>query len=188
MKKSLLIKIWATLLPLVVSSCGSNGRNEDSLITEDYFEVGVLEPSDAVKKTIANVFSSLFRIDPLCNKDSICLKIECNAIWNVANNEDPSSIRVIGMDTTWFYLTIDEGSDSELTMNWNRPTERPILRTIKTILDTGTFSLYCINHDDVSPQRLLDAYINSVAETEIYLTMCIRNGNWNKSPQNEGNK
>lgn len=176
MKKVLLIKIWATLLALIVSSCGSKERNEDSIVTEDHFEVGVLEPSDAVKKTIADVFSSLFRINPVCHKDSICLNIECNAIWNVANNEDPSSIRVIDMDTTWFYLTIDEGEDTEVIMNWDRPTERPLLRTIKTVLDTGTFSLYCVNHDDVSPKRLLNAYIDSVAKTEINLTMCIRNG------------
>lgn len=178
MKKVLLIKIWAAVFSLVVSSCGSSGCNENSIIIEDYFEVAVLEPSDAVKKTIENAFLSRISDYPVYHKDSICLNIECNAIWDVTNNEDPSSIRVISVDTTWFYLTINEGGSTELIMNWDIPKERPVLRTIKSILDTGTFSLYCINHDDVSPKRLLNAYFDSIARTEIKCTICLSDSSW----------
>jgi hypothetical protein len=178
MKKVLLIKIWATLFALIVSSCGGKERNEDSIVTADHFEVGVLEPSDAVKKTIENAFLPLISDYPVYHKDSICLNIECNAIWDVTNNEDPSSIRVISMDTTWFYLTINEGGSTELIMNWDTPKERSVLRTIKSILDTGTFSLYCINHDDVSPKRLLNAYFDSIARTEINCTICLSDSSW----------
>ncbi len=184
MKKVLLSKIGMALLYLVASSCGSRGCGENSIIIEDYFEVAVLEPNDAVKKTIENVFLPLISDCPVYHKDSTCLNIECNAIWDVINNEDPSSIRVISMDTTWFYLTINEGESTEVTMNWDSPQERHILRTIKSILDTGTFSLYCINHDDVSPKRLLKAYFDSIARTEINCTLCLSNGNRN-TPNNK---
>ncbi len=176
MKKIFSILIWMTLLPVFVSSCGSNGREENSFIIEDYFEVGVLEPDDAVKKTIEDVLGGLVSEYPVSHKDSICINIECNAVWNVLNNERTSSIKVTSIDTSWFYLTIDEGECTEVIINWDKPTEKPILRTIKSILDTGTFSLYCINHDNVSPERLLNAYIDSLVETEINFKMYLTNG------------
>ena len=155
---------------LSLFSCDGSRGVEDSVVMEDYFEVDVFIPNDDVKEAIGKKMLSFIPNDI----DSTCIQIECNAIWNVSDNDNPYSIRVVEIDTSWFYLTINEGKATESIMNWGRLTDRPILQTIKAILDTGTYSLCCINHDDVSPQSLLNRYYDSIAETEIKLKMCLK--------------
>ena len=173
MKKSFPITILF-LFPIIICSCNNSNR-ADSLVIEDYFEVPGLIPNNNVKKAIGkNVLSCISgRFD--YDIDTVCAQVECNAIWNVSECTDPSSIKVIEIDTSWFYLTINKGKTTESIMNWSCLADRPILQYIKKILDTGTYSLYCVNYNDVSPQSLLNNYIDSVAKTEISFKVFLSN-------------
>lgn len=171
--KSILKIIGSFALFTTLWSCGCNQSEMDSDVIEDYFEVGVLVPTEDILPKIGEKTSNLTFDCHIDDKDSICMQIECNAIWNVSSNKDPYAIKIIEVDTSWFYLTIYDGT--EHIMSWRNHSDRPLLWAIKTILDTSTYSLVCINHDDVSPQTLLNGYIDSVAETEICFKMCLKN-------------
>ena len=163
---------------LSLFSCDGSRGVEDSVVMEDVFEVDVFKPNNDVKEAIGESLLSLIPNRFTFEGDSICIKIECHTKWNVSENTNPYSIRIDEIDTNLFFLTINEGLDTETTMVWGKPSDRPILRTIKTILDTGTYSLCCINIDDVTPQSILNMYhdFGSIAMTDINFRMCLRNG------------
>ena len=158
----------------------------DSLVCEDLFEVIVLSPNDDVKKAIGDSMLSFILNHSDYYGDTLIIKIECNARWETSRNDDPYLIRINEIDTSWFYLTINESESTETSMNWKKEKDRPILKTIKAILDTGSFSLCCLNYDDVSPQSILSGYYDSIAETEISFTMRLTNGkDWELWPESE---
>ena len=170
--KSILKIIGYFALFTTLWSCGCNQSEMDSDVVEDYFEVDVLVPNEETFSEIGEKTSNWTFYCLLDDKDSICMHIECFAIWNVSRNKDPHAIKIIEVDTSWFYLTIHDGS--EYIMSWRNQSDRPLLWAIKTILDTSTYSLVCINHDYVSPQTLLNDYIDSVVETKISFKMCFK--------------
>ena len=150
------------------------------LATEDLFEVYVLVPHDDVKKTIGeSISSSIFNRTDYYG-DTLYIEIECNACWKTSRNNDPYLIKINEIDTDWFYMRINEGTSAETVMNWVNEKDRPILQTIKAVLDTGSFSLYCFNYDDVSPQSILSRYYDSIAKTEINFTLSLSNYGMNK--------
>ena len=161
------------LFPIIIYSCNNNG--DADYLYEDYFEVHVLIPNNDVKESIGKNVLSFISSRLNYDIDNMCAQVECNAIWKVSNIDDPSSIKVIEIDTSLFYLTINEDSDTETLVTWDNVSAMPLLQTIKTILDTCTYSLYCENHNDVSPNFLLSSYIDSIAETEIYFKICLKN-------------
>lgn len=166
------------LLSPVLYSCNRNRSEKDSLIMEDIFEIDVFRPTDIVRNSIGELLLSLHqnRFDYL--GDSICIQIECSTSWNPSRNTNPYSVKINEIDTDWFFLSINEGVDTEISMDWDKLSDEPILRTIKTILDTGTYYLCCINHVDVTPQSILDRYhdFDTNARTDINFKMWLING------------
>lgn len=169
------------LLSSVLYSCSGKISGEDSIdsiVIEDFFEVDVFKPNDDVKKAIGESLMPLIsnRLD--YSRDSTCIQIECHAIWDASRNTNPYSIKINEIDTNWFFLTINEGLDTEISIDWDRLSDRQILRTIKTILDSGTYSLCCINFDNVTSQSILNRYHNfgSIARTDINFKMWLRKG------------
>ena len=184
--KHILITFVAILLSSFLFSCNGNKKEMDSLVCEDFFEVIVLSPNDDVKKAIGDSMLSFILNHSDYYGDTLIIKIECNARWETSRNDDPFLIRINEIDTSWFYLTINEGESTETSMNWKKEKDRPILKTIKAILDTGSFSLYCFNYDDVSPQSILSRYYDSIAKTEISFTMRLTNGkDWEMRDESE---
>ena len=165
----------AALLSCCLFSCNEKKQQLDSMVCEDFFEVIVLLPNDDVRKSIGERISAYVSNRSDYYEDTLKIKIECNASWETSRNKDPFLIKINEIDTNCFYLTLNSGESAETLMNWGKKKYRPILRAIKTILDTGSFSLCCLNCDDVSPQSILSRYYDSIAETEISFTMCMSN-------------
>ena len=167
----------ALLLSPVLYSCNGNRSDEDSIVMEDVFEIDVFKPNDEVIRSIDDSLSSI--IPPLFEhlEDSICIQIECHASWNTSSNPDPYSITINEVDTNWFFVTINEGLNAETILDWDKPSDRLILRTIKKILDAGTYVLCCTNIDNINPQSILNMYhdFDSMARTDIDFKMCLRN-------------
>lgn len=173
------IKIIIVLISsAILYSCNSNISNNDTSLIEDYFEVDVLLPSDELKEQIRESVASYFINCHIHDKDNVFIQIECNAVWDVTRNPDPSVIKIVEIDTSWFYLTISDSLSYESILNWSNPTDKEILYSVKTILDTGTYSLCCVNHDNVSSQSLLNRYINTIAETAINFKMRFKIGDY----------
>ena len=175
--KYVLRAIWAIIIFAALCSCFDNQDGQKDDVIVDHFEIDVLKPHDDVKKTIDECVSSQIYDYSMSSNDAIRIRIECDAIWEPSNNANPLSIKIAEVDTSWFYLTINEGLRTETTMNWRSPSDRALLQTIKTILDTSTYSLQCVNRDDITPQSILDAYVGPFAETRIDFKMCIGNNN-----------
>ena len=153
---------------------------EDSLATEDIFAVIVLLPNEDVKKTIADIISPFIHYRSDYYEDTLNIKIECYTRWEPSRNDDPFLIKINEIDTSWFYLTINEGESTEAFTNWDKRKDRPILRNIKAILDTASFSICCLNFDDISPQFILSNYSDddSIALTMISFTIRLSNGKY----------
>ena len=185
--KHILIVLVAILLSSLLCLCRGNHNEWDSLETEeDIFQAIVLLPNDDVKKAIGQSISSFIHDRSFYHEDTLKITIECIAFWETSRNDDPFLIKIIEIDTSWFYLTINEDESTETSMNWEKGKDRPILQTIKAILDTGSFSLYCFNYDDVSPQSILSRYYDSIAKTEISFTMRLTNGkDWEMRDESE---
>ena len=177
--KNRFVAIFIFTAFVLMISCNIGNRhelNQDDL-TVDHFEVDVLIPNDDVKKAVEKSTYNLINSHTIDSNDTIRIRIECDAIWEPSNNANPLSIKIAEVDTSWFYLTINEGLRTETTMNWRNPSDRALLHAIKTILDTSTYSLQCVNCDDITPQSILDTYVGPFAETRIDFKMCIGNNN-----------
>ena len=172
--KHILIIFVVTFFSSFIFSCNIKIKETD-VETEDLFLAIVLSPNDDVKKTIVDNLSSyiLNRLDYY--GDTWCIDIVCDAIWDTSRNNDPFLIKINEIDTSLFLLTINEGEYAETLMDWRNGKDRPILQTIKAILDTGSFSLSSLNYDDISPRSILNSYFDSVVTTPINLTMCLSN-------------
>ena len=175
--KHFLIIFVTFLLVTIGCSCNSNKGEEDpNVIMEDIFLVDVLVPDENVKETIGE---SLLSIIPTLiddYEDTICINIHGSANWNTSENNDPSSIKIINVDTCRFYITINNGTDQETLITWSRLSGRPLLRTIMTILDTGSYSLHCVNYDE-SLEKVLDSYrdyYDPIVYTDIDFEMYLR--------------
>lgn len=148
-------------------SCNNmNESTEDNSIMEDYFEVDVLVPSDYLKKALSEIIYERFY------DDSACVQIDCYAGWDVASTDTPYCIKTIGIDTSWFYLTIIKKSGQKSEMNWSIPEDRLFLRKIKSVLDTGSYTLRCINHD-APPKSRLKSYSKTIVYTAIDFNVCM---------------
>lgn len=179
--KNRFVAIFIFTAFVLMISCNIGNRhelNQDDL-TVDHFEVDVLIPNDDVKKAVEKSTYSLINSHTIDSNNTIRIRIECDAIWEPSNNANPLSIKIAEVDTSWFYLTINEGLRTETTMNWRSPSDRASLQTIKTILDTGTYSLQCVNCNVITPQSLLDAYVGPFAETRIDFEMRIDHNSHN---------
>ena len=171
--KHILIVLVAILLSSLLCLCRGNHNEWDSLETEDLFQAIVLLPNDDVKKAIGQSISSFIHDRSFYHEDTLNITIECSAFWETSRNDDPFLIKIIEIDTSWFYLTINEDESTETSMNWKKGKDRPILQTIKAILDTGSFSLCDLNYDE-SPQSILSSYYDSIARTDISFTILMK--------------
>lgn len=114
-------------------------NDEDTSVLIDFFEWEHLESSEAVKRKISeNV--SYFLYGHAAYKDAFSLHVDCKAIWNSSQNDKPSHIKICEIDTNLFYVTINPGLGSEIQMDWH--SDKPLLRIIKSILDTATYTLH----------------------------------------------
>lgn len=156
------------LLAPVLYSCNGNRNEDDSdVILEDIFIDDFLIPNEKVKETIGEILLEFLSNCSDYHRDTISFQIECPASWNVLRNSNPSSIKITEIDTNRFYLTINERTDAGTYVSWNNIFVKLLLQKIKTILDTGTYSL-CVTPDDISPQSQLSSYYDSIVETVIY--------------------
>ena len=176
--KQISMILSALLLSPILYSCNGNRSEEEDIIMEDFFLGDTFEPNNDVKQTINESLSSLSPNIFDYFGDSISITIHCRAMWNTSRNTNPYSIKINEVDTDWFFVTINEDFATETTMDWEKPSYRPILRTIKTILDAGTYVLCCMNIDDITPQSILNMYhdFDSIAMTDIYFKMYLKNG------------
>lgn len=153
------------LLLCIFCSCNCKKTVEDEYIMEDYFIVEILIPNDNAIRDIGKELSNHIPNFSMNNNDS--LVIECEAIWNVSKNAEPSSIRIIEIDTNLFIIS----DSARILFDWDRQSDRSVLQTIKSILDTATYSLICDNHDEVTPQSIIDGYYDSIVKTMIYFAI-----------------
>lgn len=173
--KHILILFIAFLLPAVLYSCGENkGVENPDIIMEDFFITDILIPTEDFKETLEERLRLIQPTLPDDYGDSICIYIHCSANWSTSRNNDPSSVKIIEIDTSsLIYMAINEGTDKEAIFRWDRLSDRPLLRTIRTILDSGAYSFYCVDCGE-SLEWLMDRYYGPIASTAIDFEVCIR--------------
>lgn len=164
--------LWFIALVYTTYSCNGKSVEDETSIIEDYLPADYLVPSEDVERTIKEKVSYFVFQNPLCHKDSLTVHISCYANFDVTNCKSPSCVKLINIDTSCFWLIINEGVNTEITMNWMNHSDNPLLKSIKSILDTGTFSLHCTD-EDISPQDLLNSYFFDTITTSIEINLCI---------------
>lgn len=153
-----------------ISSCNGTIDKNDSQIIEDRFDVYFLAPNDDIKNTINECIENQASNYALINDDSLRVFIECYAKWNVSNVESPLSIKIIEVDTAFYFMTITDSMSNKQELSWTRISDRPLLKAVKEILDTCTYSLYCLRDEEILYQKSLDIFLDSIMNIEIFFS------------------
>lgn len=140
---------------------------------EEFFVVYNLIPNDNVKKTLGEGLLPFVSNLPDNYGDTIRLEIECPAFWNPLENDNMFSIKITEIETAGFYLVINDDTEAGHYLHWDRLSDRPLLRTVKTILDTGTYSLHCVEFEEWTKSffdvcREYDSIVRTDINFEIY--------------------
>ena len=171
------IFIAVLLLATVLCSCNRNQVEEDEIIMEDVFEVILLEPNNDVKEKLSESLLHFVSFLPDNFGDTICIIIQGSADWSTLENDNPYSIKIKGIDSSWYSLWINPHTEEETGLHWNSLYYRPILQPVFATLTTGTYTLRCDNCDQ-SPEKLITRYRDwgwdTTATTDFYIELYFR--------------
>lgn len=174
--KNLLIFI-AFLMVAIWSSCGRNKGGED-VIMEDFFPVQILIPDDNVRETLSEYLLPFVTNLPDDYGDTICIGISCPAFWTPVENDNMFSLKITEIENEMFFLTINDDTEAGHYILWDRLSDRPLIRDVTTILDTGTYSLHCEGFEETESFEETKSFFDdcreydSIVRTDIIFEMC----------------